>query len=254
MEKYLITHSRYINNSIVHTRVNDAMEKLAGLLFRGVSFDSESLQTLKDYHGKGRTAYVSFQSSSTPLLILVNLLRRNGAPVPELALGFTPHLVQAIVNFGAAAALLFKQYILRKKIENVSDFDYIRGIVQGNRALILSLLSRRMFIRRYIEIKTDNIQYLVEVQKLIDEPIFLFPQILFWNQNPERTHSLVTSRATGDRGFISGLLTVLKSSTPSFIRIPPPINLKEEIGRSLNDDTKQIARRIRYRLLEIYSQ
>lgn len=253
MENSRMIPSRYISNSIVHTRVNDVIEKLAGLFFRGVTFDSESAQTLANYRGKGRSVYVSFQSSSTPLFILVNLLRKSGAPVPDLALDFTPSLPQMIVNLGTAASYLFKKYILRKKIEKISDFDYIRGLIQGNRALILSLLSRKLFIRRYIEIKSDTIQYLVEVQKLIDEPIFIFPQMLFWNQNPERTHSLVTARATGDRGFISGLLTVLKSTTPSFVRIPPPLNLKEEISRSMNDDPKQIARRIRYRLLEIYN-
>jgi glycerol-3-phosphate O-acyltransferase len=253
MNKTQIVRSLYIKNSMVETEVNSFAEKVSGVFFRNIEFDSESLKTLQEYHGKGRVVYASFQSAHTPLMILVNLLKKNGLRSPALALDFTPNFFQMIVNVYRIAAVFVNKIAGKKKFEKISDFDYILDLLRQDRAIILSLLSRKLFIRRYIQIKSDTLQYLVEAQKLIDEPIYVFPQIMFWNQNPERTRTLVTSRATGDRGFFSGVFTVLKSGTPAFMRIPRPVNLKEEIANSPADDPRQIARKLRNKLLETYN-
>lgn len=253
MNKTQIVRSLYIKNSLVETEVNSFAEKINGAFFRNIAFDSESLKTLKEYQGKGRVVYASFQSANTPLMVLVNLLKKNGFRSPALALDFTPNFFQMIVNLYRIASVFFNKLFGKKKFEKISDFDYIMDLIRADRAIILSLLSRKLFIRRYIEIKADTLQYLVEAQKLIEEPIFIFPQILFWNRNPERTRALITSSATGDRGFFSGVFTVLKSGTPAFMRIPRPINIKEEIAQSPADDPRQIARKIRNKLLEIFN-
>jgi glycerol-3-phosphate O-acyltransferase len=253
MDTIHVNTSLYIKNSIVETDVNSFMGKIIGLFFRGVNFDKESLQTLKEYQNKGRLVFASYQSANTTLLVLTNLLKRHGLKAPGLALDFTPNLLQVAVNFFASASVFFQKITGRKKYETISDFNYILELLRGNKAMIISLLSRKLFIRRYIEIKSDTLQYLVEAQKLMEEPIYVFPQMLFWNQNPEKTRMLVTSRATGDRGFFSGLFTLVKSATPSFMRISMPLNLKEEIAQSPADDPRQIARKVRNKLLEIYN-
>ncbi|MBN2160388.1 MAG: 1-acyl-sn-glycerol-3-phosphate acyltransferase [Spirochaetes bacterium] len=253
MDRTGIEKSLYIKNAMVETGANSLMGKIAGLFFRTIDFDSESLQTLKEYQSRGRAVYVSYQSANTPLMVLVNLLKRHGFRSPELALDFTPNILQMIANISGAVSMIYRRITGRRKFEKVSDSEYLVDCMRDNRAVVLSLLSRKQFIQRYIEIKSDTLEYLVEAQKLVDEPIYLFPQLLFWNQNPERTGSLVTSRATGDRGFFSGLFTVAKSSTPAFIRISEPLNIREEIENSPADDPKQIARSIRARLLEIYN-
>ncbi|TFH43357.1 MAG: hypothetical protein E4G96_01355 [Chrysiogenales bacterium] len=254
MKQIKVVSSSYIKKSAVQTGPNVLMEKVAGLFFRSVDFDSESIQTLKEYQGKGKVVYISYQSSNAPLRILVNLLRKSGCMPPDLALDFTPGFLQRMASLFQGAAELFGRLTGRMKIESISDFDYIIDLLRDDRPLMLSLLSRRQFIKTYIDIQYDTLQYIVEAQKQIDQPIFLFPQILFWNQNPERTRGLITSRATGNRGFFSGLFTVLKSTTPSFVHIARPLNLKEEMERLDADDSRQIARKIRNRLLEVYNQ
>ncbi len=253
MDKTQIVRSLYIKNSMLDTDVNAFAEKVSSAFFRNIAFDSESLKTLQEYHGKGRVVYASYQSANTPLMILVNLLKKHGFRTPMLALDFTPNLLQMTVNFFNMASIYFNKFTGKKKFEKISDFDYILNLLRGDNAIILSLLSRKLFIRRYIQIKSDTLQYLVEAQKLIEEPIYVFPQIMFWNRNPERTKALITSRATGDRGFFSGLFTVLKSGTPAFMRIPQPLNIKEEIAQSPADDPRQIARKLRNKLLETYN-
>ena len=67
MDKTQVVRSLYIQNSKVDTGVNSFAEKVSGIFFKNIEFDSESLKTLQEYHGKGRFVYVSFQSTNTPL-------------------------------------------------------------------------------------------------------------------------------------------------------------------------------------------
>jgi glycerol-3-phosphate O-acyltransferase len=76
--------------------------------------------------------------------------------------------------------------------------------------------------------------------------------MIFWNMNPERTKTGMSSKATGDRELLTGLITTLKSITPAFARIIAPINLKEEIENSAIDDPAKLAIALRYKLFEKY--
>ena len=49
MDKIHVSSSLYIKNSIVETDVNTFMGKIIGLFFKSISFETESLRTLKEY-------------------------------------------------------------------------------------------------------------------------------------------------------------------------------------------------------------
>lgn len=249
----------------IYERLNPLVEKVTGVLFRKIDFDDESLKTLTELSGeKQHVVYASFHSSNISLLILYNLLRRHNFEIPALALEYNPFLLQAFGFVWRRIIKFFNQLILRKKYAYVLDTDYVKNIVLQKKSIILSLLSQKYFVKRYMEVKYDSLLYLVEVQKEMDSPILILPQMIFWNRNPERTapktllqatpRDLVASTATGDKGLFAGWMATLKSISPAFVRIATPINLKEEIQNSRSDDSRQIALELRNKLLGMYHQ
>ncbi len=236
----------------IHKELNPLLEKIIGFLFKKLELDRESVQTLKEYYEKGNVIYASFNSSNISLLILYILLKRNNFPLPAYALEYNPFLLQTFSYLLKRVLRYFSGIILRRKHEDILDTDYIENLIHEKGVILLSLLSRKFFLRRYLEIKHDSIIHLIEIQKRIDTPIYIMPEMIFWNMNPERTRSFISSRAIGDRGFISAWLTNLKCVTPSFVRILTPINLKQEIEDSNVEESHQIAIKIRNKLLEIY--
>ncbi len=243
----------YISHGNLQRRSNRLLERLMNVLFRKVTFDDESLSNLQQHREGSRNVYVSFQNSNTSLLIFSNLLRREGFGLPVQAIGFKPYLFQVVTTFARKVFRFLADLAGKKSGEKISDEEYIRGLLKNDNGLIISLLSSRLFVRRYIEIKSDSLQSLVEIQKEMEEPILIFPQIMFWNRNPERTRTLAASRATGDRGLLSGFFTIIKSATPAFIRVPEPLNLKEEIAASPSDDSHHISRHVRNKILDMYN-
>lgn len=245
-------YSSYIKSGIITEGRFRFFRTVTGLIFNRVNLDDESRFILNDHRDKGKIVYASMQTTYTSLFILSNGLKRNSLPNPTLGLGFVPYSYQKIFIFFSNLMTVYKRFFKAEGDHFVKNSEYIKKTLDEG-ALAFSMLSRRLFIRRYVQIKTDVIDYLLEMQKKSDKPIYIFPQVIYWNMNPDKPGSILSSDATGDRGLLSGMLTIWKSATPSFIRIGKPVNLQEELENNQGGDVKHISRQIRNKLLEIYN-
>ncbi|MBN2403214.1 MAG: 1-acyl-sn-glycerol-3-phosphate acyltransferase [Spirochaetes bacterium] len=239
-------------DGVIDGFINSLLENFAGFLFGKIDFDAESLQTIKEYSNKNNIVYVSFHSSNISLLIFCHLLKKHNIDLPIVALDENPYMMQTIKHLSKRVIKSIKKRLFGKKYEDIFETDYIEKQLWDKKSILVSLFSRKFFLRRYMEIKYDSLTYLVKLQKTFNNPIYLLPQMIFWNLNPERTNISVASQATGDRGLISGLITTLKSATPAFVRILSPINVAEEIENAGTNDPEQIAIALRNKLLEKY--
>lgn len=245
-------YSSYIKSGIITGERFRFFRMMTGIIFNRVNLDDESRFIINDHRDKGIIVYASMQTTYTSLFILANALKRCSLPHPTLGLGFVPYSYQKIFIFFSSLMTLYKRFFQSEGEYFVRNSEYIENTLkEGN--LAFSMLSRKLFVRRYVQIKTDVIDYLLEMQKKSDRPIYIFPQVIYWNMNPEKPGSILYSDATTDRGLVSGMLTIWKSATPSFVRIGKPVNLQEELANNPGSDLKHLARQIRNRLLEIYN-
>jgi glycerol-3-phosphate O-acyltransferase len=245
-------YSPYIESGVIKKDKYRLFNLLVNIFFKRIELDKESILIVKEHMVKGKVVYASMQTTYTSLYILMNLLRKNDLPVPALGLGFVPYTYQKVIIFYNEIFTYIKKIFQSGEYTFVSNHEYIARTLDTG-SLSFSMLSRKLFIRRYVQIKTDAIEYLLEIQKKSDVPVFIFPQVVFWNRNPEKSSSVLNSEATGDRGLISGMITVWKSATPAFVRIGKPVNLKEILDSQSGGDIKHLARQIRNNLMEIYN-
>jgi len=226
--------------------------RLSGFLFRKVTFEKTSLELLKNYTGKGKIVFVSSQSHVSSFFIFADLLRKHGFPVPVAALGFRLYVLQLVRIFFENIYRTFVMLLRIHKYIDISDEEYVYGILNEGKSLAISLLSKSLLLRRYVDVKIDFINDLVELQKRSSEPIFVFHQMMFWNQNPERSAPGISANATGDKGLIMGFFSTKRSSSPAFVKISDPINLKDEI-KAFGGDTSAISEAVRGKLNAIYN-
>ena len=245
-------YSPYIESGMIRKDKYRLFSLLVKFFFNRIDLDKESILIVNEHMTQGKIVYASMQTTYTSLYILINLLKKHNLPVPALGLGFTPYTYQKVIVLYNECLNYLKNIFKSADYKFISNHEYITRALDGG-SLSFSMFSRKLFVRRYVEIKTDTIEYLLEVQKKSEEPIFIFPQVVFWNMNVEKTGSSMLSEATRDRGFISGMLIMLKSATPAFVRVGKPVNLKEVIESHGGDDTKHLSRLIRNSLIEIYN-
>lgn len=243
--------SAQLFNGLVFEKINPLLEKLVKFLFRKITFDNESLETLKKYSAES-VVFASFHTSNLSLLLLYVLLKRYNFNTPKFALEYNPFLLQSVKYIFRRITKPFYVLFSKESKTNRIDADFIEMLLREKDSILVSLLSKRYFLKRYMETKHDSLVFLIDIQKKTEQPIYLFPQIIFWSMNPERANSFLNSETTGNRGFISGWLATKRTATPSYVRIAQPINLKEEIEAAGTDESRHIAIMLRNKLLEIY--
>ena len=247
-------NTAYISFGVFRKKTDRIYGKLIGNIFSKFVFDNESYDTLKEYSGKERVVYASLQNSMTSLIIFNNLLKKNKLPVPHLAIWFRAYWLQRVgcffVRIGSEIVALFSN----KKCRKMTEEEGIERMISQGKNLCVSILSPKLFMQRYVEIKMDVIEDLVETQMKTDAPIYFVPMLHFWNRNPERDSIIAPLESTGNKGFLSALIITLKSMTPGFIRICAPVNLKKAIAESKSKDIKVITSKIRTHIYEIYDK
>ena len=112
-------------------------------------FDDETLETLREYSSKGRIVYASLQSSTTSLVIFTNLLRKEGLPVPEFAVGFSPYFTQRIGSFIIRGVSRLVAVFSPERDRRVTDEELAADVISKGGCICLSFLSASLFMRRY---------------------------------------------------------------------------------------------------------
>lgn len=241
-------------DALISSERNSLLEKFYSWLFNKVKFDNESKEILKNCQEEGVVVFASYHSANFSLLLFKDALKRRGFKAPIFALDSNPYMLQNFKQLMRRVKRKIQRVVFRKKFDFILDTDFIeRKLNEGNSGII-SLLSQDFFLRRYLEIKYDSIIYLIDLQKRMDKPIFLMPQMIFWNRNPEKKDNMFLSfKSTGDKNILVALLSIKASMTPTVVRIAPPINLKEKIEQYPELLPFELARMVRNDLIETYN-
>ena len=222
--------------------------KLAKILFSRTELDEEAVSILGEYSEKGAVIIASHESSNFALLMIQSALAKAGAKTLDFALDYNPIILQKFSFIIGRAILWIKMKIFRRKYPHVLETEHIENLLSQKKGVLFSMLSRKFFLRRYVESRYDIILYLIKIQKKVDYPIFIVPEIIFWNRNPERTNSFVpTPPATGNRFFF---LNLISQTTPSYIKLLKPFNLMDEIVKLREFSDEKISKIVRQNILE----
>jgi len=252
MQKNGRIFSYSIYKSLVDNGLNRFMSGIVGFLFRQVDFDSESLSTLSDLSGKGRIVFASFQNNNTSLLILTSLLKKHKLAIPSLAIGFRNYSIQIAASYINRIIAAINNNPKKVSGPVLSDQEFIEDELACGESLAFSFYSKELFTKRYLDRDSDILQWLLEIQKKSTDPIYLLPQMIFWNRNPEKTRTIVTSKATGDWGIIPSFFTMKKSITPPSMRICSPIDLRDVLADETFKTNEARAQFIRKKIMEVY--
>ncbi|MBN1501647.1 MAG: 1-acyl-sn-glycerol-3-phosphate acyltransferase [Spirochaetes bacterium] len=233
----------------LNLRLTGFRNAFADFITKKAVIDESSINKIREYSEKGHVVYCSYQSSNYALLFLYKLLKRNEINPPEFALEYNPFLLQKPGFIYKRFKRLLKKVFLRKKYKDAFESGYLENLIRNNKPVLFPLLSQKFFLKRYLEKKYDSLVFFIELQHKTEKPIFLFPHIIFWNRNPERSSKILKFSPTGNMGIIRGLLN---SATPSYATIIDPVNLKEFISKYPPESSFVTALRLRDELLNLY--
>lgn len=242
-----INKQDHIYSGKIPDNVNFLKKFFYKILFSRLEISDQCINKIKECSEKGVVVYSLFQSSPFSLIMFYYILKKNGIKTPKFALDYNPIYLQTLKILLIRIKVWIKKNIFRSKYPFIFDTDYIEKLLENDDSIIFPILSQKFFLRRYLETKYDTLKYLIELQKKTEKPIYVFSSIIFWNRNPERTNSIFSLKATGHKSCLSGIISML---SPSFIRGLEPINLQDELEIYKNENSDDIALKVRNSILE----
>ncbi len=198
-------------------------------LFKRVSLSESMKEDLKQMHRKGTVVYAIKYRGQLDYLLYHYNFRRKRLPYPTIAFDLNISMYLPLTHFVKVmiSQLSFLLHHGRLPSPYHSGF-YEKAIQQGTTSLIF-LVDPKGFIRHFIHEEKDHLQFLLDIQKNMDRPIYIVPQLVLYKMTPERDYSSLTGIFFGFKdhpGVIRKIVLFFRHNRRAFIDFGRPLDVK----------------------------
>ena len=225
------------------------------LFFNGIKTDKQQIIPIKELPDDAVIVYAAQYKSYFEFFYFYTRYQQEKLPFPQLGFDYRFLSIQPVSRifraFFANVGYLFK---FRKRLDPYES-GFVKEALLNGRAGFLSLVEEKGFYKRFVKAKTDPIRYLIELQKSIERPIFIIPQLMFFSQKPPHAIPTIIDILFGPEqkpGRIRTLVALFKKSEKIFVQTSQPLNLHQYLEKTENRDLpiKQLSVMVRRQLLD----
>ncbi|MDO9565283.1 MAG: 1-acyl-sn-glycerol-3-phosphate acyltransferase [Candidatus Desulfaltia sp.] len=203
------------------------------LFFSGIKINKEQTLALKKLKEEGIVVYVTKHKSYFEYLFYYTRYKQDGLAFPEIGFDYKVLIWQPVSRILRIFLSHLDYMFSNLSLPDPYASGYIKQELINGRSGLLSLVEKKGFYRRFIQQKTDPLQYLIKMQQSIEtggRPIFLVPQLMFFSKEPLRSTPTIKDILLGAKekpGKIRRLVTLFKNPDKVFMEISEPVNLKD---------------------------
>jgi glycerol-3-phosphate O-acyltransferase len=209
------------------------------LLYTGIRVEKDQKSALGHIPKDAIVVYTTKYKSKFEYLFYHTRYRQDGLPYPNIGLDINVYLWQSGSRILRMLFARLDYYFQRRSFPGPYSGDYIKEALMNGRVGLLSLVGQKGFYRRFVKAKTDPLQYLIEMQKKTDRPIYIIPQLMFFGTKPHRSVPSIIDILFGteqEPGNIRRLVTLFKHPGKVFVEISEPLILNEYLELMENQE------------------
>ncbi|MCP3953846.1 MAG: hypothetical protein GY697_16750, partial [Desulfobacterales bacterium] len=153
--------------------------------FSGINIEAEQIAVLNNLPEDAIIVYVAKPKSRFQYLLYYMRYRQLGLPHPTLGFYYSIFFLQSVTQL--LRIMLAGTLRLSKKKELLSPLDngYLASELKKGKTAFLSLVSKRDFRRRFVKSATDPLEFLLRLQRELNRPVILVPQLVFFGRQPQ---------------------------------------------------------------------
>lgn len=225
------------------------------LFYSGIKTDKQQIISVRELPDDAVIVYAAQYKSYFEFFYFYTRFKQERIPFPQLGLDYRFISVQPLSKI-FRACIAHMDYLLRfRKRLNPYESGYIKEELLNGRAAFLSLVEQKGFYKRFVKSKTDPISHLIELQKSIDRPIFIIPQLMFFTQKPPHAVPTLIDILFGPEhkpGRLRKIAILFRRPGKIFVQTSHPFNLRQYLEQPENSDfpVEQLSIRVRQFLLE----
>ncbi|MFO7713976.1 1-acyl-sn-glycerol-3-phosphate acyltransferase [Desulfosarcina sp.] len=208
-------------------------------LVSGVFMGAEQADILKNIPDKAIVVYTTKYKSHFEFLFAHTRYRQLSLPIPELVFDSGSFLWQPLSRVFRICLAYLDELFAERRIHNPYRSDYYQRALLSSGCATLALVEKKGFYRRFVKEKNDPLGYLIEVQKRIDRPIYLVPQLMFFGKKPLPAVPSLFDLFFGTShrpGMFRKLVTLIRYPGKIFVELSPPLNLQQWLSQSVHTD------------------
>ena len=208
-------------------------------LFAGIRVNPELESTIADLPDQATIVYVSKTKSYFEFLCYFTRYMQEGLPFPQLCFDCAIRILQPIDRLARIFIAQMQSVVRRFRFRDPYRSEYIRRKIGNGTTAFLPLLEKQDFYRSFVKSKTDPIRHLIDLQRTMDRPICLIPQVLFFSKKPASTMPTLIDIFFGSPqkpGKWRRLATLFNKPGNIFIETGDPVNLKHFLGLPQNHE------------------
>jgi len=220
------THDHY--TCLLPDNIGSFTGLLLKLFYSGIKVDPEQTETLRQLDKNAIVVYVTKYNSYFEYLFYYNRYRKENLPYPQIGFDYKVRLWQPVSRLLRILLARLDHFVRHQSLLNPYERGYLKQELINGRSGFMSLVGQKSFYRRFVKAHTDPIQYLIELQKSVDRPIYLIPQLIFFSKTARREIPTLIDILFGSEdkpGKLRRLITLFKNPGKVFVEVSKPVNL-----------------------------
>ncbi|BBO66550.1 glycerol-3-phosphate acyltransferase [Desulfosarcina alkanivorans] len=206
-------------------------------LFTGVFMGGEQSDIVRNIPDDAIIVYTAKYKSRFEFLFSHTRYRQLRLPQPQLAFDSDIYFWQPLSRIFRICLSYLDELVQRRRIKDPYRSDYYHRALLDSGCAMLTLVEKKGFYRRFVKERTDPLVYLIEMQKKIDRPVYLVPQLMFFGKKPlPAVPSLLdTFFGTSQRpGKLRKIVTLIRYPGRIFVELSQPLNLRQWLSQPVH--------------------
>jgi len=223
-------------------------------LFKHVQFSKNMTEELKQMHRQGTVVYAIKYRGLLDYLLYHYRFRSSRLPYPKICFGMNVSLFLPLSHLLKLIKFQISYFFQHRRLPNPFKTGFYKDAIQEGTSCLLCLLDPKGFVRHFIHSEKDHIHFLLEIQKGLERPIFIVPQLVLYKKTPEKDHPNLKDIFFGYKdnpGEIRKVALFFRYNRRAFIDFGKPLNLKEYLeNQSADRPLEEMPEEIKQMLIE----
>ena len=243
-------NSEELYSGRLYDEQNFLQDRLANIFLSRVSMADEYVEAIQKASREGVIVYALNQRSEFNSLIIHDLFKRKGVPVPVYCHGMNMSLsypLPKLLKFFWAA--LLRRFGKEQKVWQ-GKLAYIEKTIKEKKSIVIHLGESEFIENRSAE---TAITTLLDVQKKVDFPILVVPVLVSYGRRREKEEEDLINILFGQTehtGSLRRLITFARYSSNVFVIPAEPVNLSEHLKTTKTATPDMMVRELRGELID----
>jgi glycerol-3-phosphate O-acyltransferase len=229
-----------------------ALPWLMERFYNGIALPKEQSDVLRHLPPEAILIYTIKFRTFFEYLFIHTRYRQEKLPVPELGLGFRLLMAQPVSRILRSMLAHVDYFFTHWRRLDPYQSGYLSEQLLNGRTMLMPLVEKKGFYRRFVKAKVDPLRFLIELQAETDRPIYIIPHLMFFSKNPTCAIPRLRDIFLGTEqrpGLIRRLLTLFRQPGKVFVEISQPLDVQHFLSENNGGNPEYQALTLRRQLL-----